>query len=215
MRKPYFRKDRRAWFVRTKSANGKDSQQYLADSEEEAYRVWERDHLSVHRGESPDRVTLVSEVVSIYVADMKSRVGMGGLAESTFTRRQNDLLAFMVHGSTATMTVEELKPYHVKDWLNTKETWGATTRRHAAEAIKRAIKWAYDDGRITANPLKTLKVDKGEPRDHLVTDHEWLTIFGQLRLHPNKRVRSFIYYLMILRLVGAALIGVSVVVSVT
>lgn len=202
MRKPFYRKDRKAWFVRTKSANGKDTQSYLASNEGDAYRIWERDFRSVDNGEAKDRVTTIGVVISTYVADMETRLALGQLAKATVERRTFDLLSFLASDSNDEITIEELKPFHVKDWVNSQDTWNATTRHYAAGTVKRAVKWAFDEGRITNHVLRGLKVEKGEARDHLVTHDEWNAIYNELRFKKNLRFRSFLFYLMALRLTG-------------
>jgi integrase len=68
--------------------------------------------------------------------------------------------------------IVDLKPYHVTRWLDGHATWGATTRRGAIGALKRALNWATSEGLIRDNPLKAVKKPRAQHRERILTADE-------------------------------------------
>lgn len=54
---------------------------------------------------------------------------------------------------TTDITVSQLKPFHITQWLDSKATWGWGARRAAVESISVMLNWAAKEGYIETNPL--------------------------------------------------------------
>ena len=54
------------------------------------------------------------------------------------------------------LTIEELRPYHVQEWVDAQNI-ATTTQRNCIRAVKRSIKWARHQGYIDSNPLAELE----------------------------------------------------------
>lgn len=157
MRKPYFRKDRKAWYV--KSANGR-TQIRLHTDEKEAYRIWQEMQMTAN----PDSPQVIFAVIAENFLAYAKRVNK----PKTFRDRRDDLVsACRAFGK---VRVRDLKRHHVTKWLDGQTTWGKWARRRAGSVVKRALNWAVDEGYITANPLAGLKLPKGGRRDVIVPD---------------------------------------------
>ena len=57
----------------------------------------------------------------------------------------------------AGVTVSQLKPFHVTQWLDAHPRWGDSSRRGAITALKRAFQWAVDEGYLANSPVASLK----------------------------------------------------------
>ncbi|MEM1225992.1 MAG: tyrosine-type recombinase/integrase [Planctomycetota bacterium] len=203
MRKPYFWAARNAWYVRVTNPNGKLSNRKLSDDKDEAFEVWESMVEHEKRLASSNGVQ-VGDIIDLYLVDLEQRVADGSLASVTLERRAERLALFMLYKNVASMPVVDLRVYHVKDWVNSKPNWGATTKHHAAEAVKGAFKWAFDEGRIDKHPVNGLSVAKGDPRDFLISeDLHGRLLDGAMDHRGNRRnVRAFRTFLMAMRMSG-------------
>ncbi len=70
------------------------------------------------------------------------------------------------------LTVAELKPIHVTNWLSKKPTWGPTTRNRVIGAIKQAFNWAIEQGLMEHNPLRLLKKPTAKRRERVLSSEE-------------------------------------------
>lgn len=157
MRKPYYRSDRQAWFVKV---NGGNSQVRLHEDEQEAYRIWRE----MCAAENPDAATMLF----VAVADKYIVHAKKSLAKKTY-RGHQDYLVGACH-AFGNVRVADLKKFHITEWLDSNETWGDWARRAAAGSVKRAINWAVEEGYIKQNPLAKLGLPKGKRREQLIDD---------------------------------------------
>src|SRR5262245_55656834 len=51
------------------------------------------------------------------------------------------------------LTVGELRPYHIGQWLASRTTWNPTTQAHGVRLVQAALNWAERKGVIDRNPL--------------------------------------------------------------
>lgn len=204
MRKPFFWAERKAWHLRV-PIDGKLKTVRLGTTRTEAYDEWDRIKAAALRSLNPaseENSPAIIELLSAYVSHLKSEAKLKRIAASTVTRQVDHIAPFLAVASELTAAI--LRPHHVTDWLRGQTTWNATTRSDAAAAIKRAIKWAADEGRIPANPLAKLKVARGSPRDHVISREEYETLLAGVWSgnYARRRVTSFRAVLVALRLSG-------------
>ena len=76
-----------------------------------------------------------------------------------------------------TLSVGELKPFHVTRWLASKPTWGPSTRCRVIGLLKQLFNWGIEQGLISVNPLRTLKKPKANRRERILTAAEREKIF--------------------------------------
>lgn len=203
MRKPFHWKERGGWYLRIPGEDGKLRTIRLGDTKTAAYDEWDRlkakpTEAANDKPESPS----VNAIVGKYVAAMRDDANLGKIATTTVTRRVNHIAPFLaVHGD---LPIGELKPHHVTDWLRGQETWNATTRSDAAASLRRAFNWAADEGRIPINPLAKVRLQKGGPREHLVTKIEYQTLLDGVwtQSYPYRSAAAFRAVLIALRQSG-------------
>jgi integrase len=88
-----------------------------------------------------------------------------------------------------TLTVSELKPFHVMEWIgkhiDPKEdgvaAWSPTYRRGAIIAIQRPFNWAEELGYIALNPIKKIKKPQAARRDNPMTSHDFDRLLAMVR----------------------------------
>jgi hypothetical protein len=68
---------------------------------------------------------------------------------------RNHIQTFCDHLKTArTKPAADLRPFHVVEWVDSKETWGANQKRGAIVAVTRPFNWAAKLGYIAASPVR-------------------------------------------------------------
>jgi len=91
------------------------------------------------------------------------------------------------------LSICELKPFHVSQWLATKSTWGPSTRCRVIGLLKQVFNWGIEQGLINSNPLRSLKKPKAQRRERILTAAELRKIFEAISDGP---FRSFLTAMM-------------------
>lgn len=79
------------------------------------------------------------------------------------------------------ISFSRMKPFHVVEWVDSRETWGDTYKRGAIVAIQRVFNWAEELGYIDGNPLKRIKKPPASRRDNPMTPEDYERILATLR----------------------------------
>jgi len=74
------------------------------------------------------------------------------------------------------LRLSEVDSSHVASWLDRHPDWKGT-RRGAIIAVKRAFNFAYAEGKIDSNPLRTVKKPPARARERFLTKEERQAIF--------------------------------------
>lgn len=158
MRKPFYWKSRRCWYVK-----GEDRKNIRLDPDEKkAAKLW-AEIADADRPESP--TAPVDSIVEAYLNHALKTV-----AETTYDGYSFYLVRFCkLYG---TDRVRELKPLHVTRWLDANPGWGVSGQRAAIATVKRCLNWAVDEGLIDRNPLATVKRPPARRREGTITDAE-------------------------------------------
>ena len=85
-----------------------------------------------------------------------------------------------IHQGFGSMTIAELKPLHVDQWLAAHPAWGGS-RRAAIQAVKRAMNYAVKAGAISRNPIKGHATGKGNARLTYITPEQEHAIYENAR----------------------------------
>ena len=159
--KPWFRKDRDAWYV---CINGK--QVKLADgksSRNEAYRRFLA--IDTEKVKTETARTTGKEVCELFV-----QFALGNLKPKTHAGYKRFLEPFA--SQVGNIDGNEVQPKHVAKFIEQCPTWGKTTRYNAITAIKRAWSWALAEGHLTLNQLTKLKKPRPNRREEIPDDQE-------------------------------------------
>src|SRR6056297_6997 len=116
MRRPFYGRERKGWFIRVPASTGKLKTVRLGKTRSEADAEWVRMQNAADAGEQPDEI-LVTDLVGQFIQSVERQVELGQLEKSTLTRRLDYLVSFCA-AIGESRTVRELKPHHVSAWLS-------------------------------------------------------------------------------------------------
>ncbi len=74
------------------------------------------------------------------------------------------------------LKVNDLKVFHVTQWLKKETTWKETTCYNARRSVKRAFKWAVDEEILQNSPLAKLKVGRGLSRSDYMSQETYIAL---------------------------------------
>src|SRR5439155_19258493 len=80
-----------------------------------------------------------------------------------------------------TMTVDEIKPFHVVDWVDPHPDWGRTYRRNAITSVQRAFLWAEKLGHIVKSPIRHIEKPMPDRREQVIPEPEFRSIFAAIK----------------------------------
>ena len=96
-------------------------------------------------------------------------------AERTYEWYRENIQRF-VDRIPPTLTVGQLKPYHVTDAMAAFPNWGNNTKDDFISAVKRALNWAMEEERIERNPLAKLKKPPRKAGEMAVSPDQYATL---------------------------------------
>lgn len=177
MRKPYYRKDRGAWYVKT--GNGR-SQIRLHEEETKAYEVW-RELQQVGR---PDDLNApLFSLAENFLAWAEKHIG-----SSTYDAYVYYLADFCnVKGHAAARTI---KPHDVTKWMASHTAWGVSSQRAAITAVKRCFSWAVDEGLLEKSPIAAMKRPAANRREQFITDEQHVAMMQATDGGRTKQTRA-------------------------
>jgi integrase len=163
MRKPFYRASHGCWYVK----DGAGRFIRLDPDETKAHTQWAQ-MLDLQSISDRSSFAVLAE------AWLQEHVHL--LPESKLNQVGGYLAAFLPAADG--LAAIELTPGMVAKWLDEPKpgrlrkngtqgepkTWKQSTRRDAAAAIKRVMRWAHGTGRVSKNPLFAFSVSEGPPR---------------------------------------------------
>jgi integrase len=138
----------------------------------EAYKRWHQ--LMSERPEAPRRVDddpLVVDLLALFCEWVETH-----LSPATYTWYRNYLRG-LVDELDQELRVSRFKPFDVTRWLDKNPQWGASGRRGAITAVKRAFSWAEQQGLIDRSPIAHMKRPPVPSRSTTLTVEQRQRIF--------------------------------------
>jgi integrase len=166
--KPFFRSARSAWFVQI----GARQINLGADRE----LAFARYHELMARPEIPTPPITASQFV-VGVVDAFLDYVEKHRSTDTF-RWYKDKLELFCNAIPPTLTVQQLKPFHVQKWIDSKPHVASGTRRNYCRAIMRAMRWAEEQGYVERSPLGHFKKPPAGRREQLVSAEQFSKILA-------------------------------------
>lgn len=161
MRKPWYRKDRKTWYVTIDGA-----QVPVGKTRTEAFHEWHR--ILEEQKKSREAGPTVAIVICQFIKFSERQIRNGELREATLDGYSLYLHLFAeLHGKTP---VSEIAPHHITDWMASNPKWGVSSQRNAITAIKRVMNWAFEERRIATNPIASVKKPSQVRREQLVDE---------------------------------------------
>ncbi len=84
------------------------------------------------------------------------------------------------------LTVAKLRSNDVTQIIDAHDEWSSSTKHGFARCVKRAFRWAVDEGLIERSPVRRLDKPEAEARDIVISDEEYATILEIVK-EPNFR----------------------------
>jgi integrase len=167
MRKPWYYKARKRWFVDTP-----DGRVDLGPDETKAHEAWAVMLAAEQRRDAKDPT--FTELARLFLADSRGRVERGELSIDTHSNYVWYIDSFTARHPA--LAVSEMEPHYVTDWLAANPTWGSSARRHAIGSIKRVLNWGRRERRILSNPIEDVARPSQPRRSSLVGDDDHRTL---------------------------------------
>lgn len=146
--KPFFRSARSAWFVQI---HGK--QINLGVEREEAFR---RYHELMSRANSMHVPTPSRGEHIVVLLDSFLDFVQKNRSSETY-RWYKDRLELFCNSIDPSLTVEQIKPFHVQQWIDSYPDLRAGTKRNYCRSIMRVMTWAEEQGHVDRSPLANFK----------------------------------------------------------
>jgi integrase len=168
--KPFFRTARNAWFVQVGSRQIK-----LGPDKDEAFRRY-HELMSAPQEIVPGQVDseLVVAVVDSFLEFVKLH-----RAPDTY-RWYLDQLQRFVDFIPARLTLRQLKPYHVQQWIDSYKHLSDGSKRNLCRSIQRAMRWAEEQGYIERSPLAHFKKPPAGKREQVVSPTRFRSILDEI-----------------------------------
>lgn len=172
--KPWYRKDRAAWFV---TIDGKRHK--LGADKKSAFA---RFHELMNQ---PKQARLESDLL-VVIIDRFLEWTQKNRAPDTYEwyRYRLERLA----RRHPALRAIQLLPYHVTEWVDSYEL-RQTSKRNYIRSIKRCMKWATQQGYVQSNPIADMEVPGAERNEIVISDDLFERM---LRLTPNPGLRDLL-----------------------
>lgn len=161
--KPFFRSSRDAWFVQIGSR-----QIRLGADQDEAFRRY-HELMTVSPEAPPPAIR--SELVAVVVDAFLDFVEKHRSAETY--RWYKDRLELFCNAIPASLTLDQIKPFHVQKWIDSYPNLSAGSKRNYCRSIQRAMSWAEEQGYVERSPLAHFKKPRGGKKEQVVSAGEF------------------------------------------
>lgn len=89
--------------------------------------------------------------------------------------------------------VEQLKPFHVQQWVDSKKRWGPTRQHNAITAIKRCFSWAEKLGHIDRSPIRNLEKPTPETGKLIVPEEHYSKMLEGVRRQSGRDLLTMMW----------------------
>ena len=186
--RPWFRAERNCYYA---YVNGKQVPLHTADEAE----AWERFREIASTRSLPKPIGN-SPQVAMLLDRFLQNLDLTANERQTYKWYEWRLQSFLDSLADQAITVNQLKPFHLTEWLQAHPTWGSSMRRSAIRAVQRAMKWALEEGLIEKSPVAHVKKPPQGRRDFVFTPEQQRQLLEATDEH-------FRQYLVVASLTGA------------
>ena len=171
--KPWYRKDRKAWFVTIGGVRHN-----LGSDKAEALRQF-------HALMREPKHKAVQSQTFVAVADAFLEWVKKDRAADTYEWYRYRIERFCQRYPQ--LKLADMKPFHVQQWADSYPNLSKTSRRNYLRSVKRCVGWACAQGYIEVNPIRSLEIPSAEHRDVCLTQSQFDEI---LRHIPDQNFRD-------------------------
>lgn len=79
------------------------------------------------------------------------------------------------------LTVGQLRPYHVQQWLDSQQCWGPGSQHNGCRAAQRAMNWAAKLGYIDHSPIAHMEKPRPGKREVVISDEQFAELMSFVR----------------------------------
>lgn len=173
--KPWYWKARQAWFVTIAG-----TRHFLAEDKKEAaakfHQLMSQPLRQKIRGDS---------LVSLF--DLYLTWAEQHRSEATYDWYKRYLQLF-IETIPASLTVQQLKPFHVQKWVDADRDKSSSTRRAKIRAVKRSLNWAKQQGYIDSQPLTALTMPEDGRREEIIALEQFEAILSACTDHEFREL---------------------------
>lgn len=83
------------------------------------------------------------------------------------------------------LPLQQLRVYHVENWVDDYPAFSRTSRRNYLRSIKRCLKWAKKQGYIDNNPIESLEIPCGDRKEVVVSEEEFERVLSYIRVEEK------------------------------
>jgi integrase len=187
VRQPFFRPARNLWYVQL------DGRQINLGPDKESAWATYYDLMSGRSRQTrvpalQETGTLVATVLDKYLAWLDKRVQAGNKSPCTYRWYATYLQSFLLFGTSdyriQDLSISQLQPIHVYEWVDSKNSW-KTGKRGAMIAVQRVFNWAGKAGLLKeiggASPIKGLEKPPQGRRELLITQEQFDEAFSLIQ----------------------------------
>ena len=182
---PWYRAARDAWFVKIDGRQrplGKHPKGAPVPKKSEETGRWNAPKAileAYHRlmALGPAGLPKHQQITTAHVCDLFLTWSKSQHDDRTFRWYTSFLNSFCNCEQIGTLPAADVKPYHVTCWLEAHPRW-KNSRRNAVICVKRAFNWAFGEGLLKENPLRSLRKPPPARRDRVLTAEEWEQLFA-------------------------------------
>jgi integrase len=182
--RPFWRESRQCWFVQL----GK-KQHRLDPDKDRAFELYHDLMKKSGKERREPLPMLASDPLVIEVLDAFLEWAKNNSTRRTFKWRKENIETFTASIPKQTLTVSQLKAYHVTREMEAHPTWGPDTRANFARCIQRAFSWALKQGLIETNPIQYVEKPAKKKREVFYTHEEYLKLLAEF---PDQAMRDVI-----------------------
>ena len=169
--KPWYRKSSNAWFI---CIDGK--QINLGPEKKAAQRRFHEIMAQEQLPEPPPPAQTAVFLIDIFLEWTKQH-----RAPETYDWYQKRLQSFIHSLPDKEMATDQLRPFHVQQWVDAHDSWGDTYKHGAIIAVQRVFNWAEKLGHIERSPIPYIEKPKASRRDNHVTAEVYEEILSHVK----------------------------------
>jgi integrase len=109
----------------------------------------------------------------------------------TYEWSRNHIQSFLNSLADPRLPVDDLKPYHVQQWVDSKADWGPNHTRGAITAVQRAFSWAEKLGHIAKSPIRHVEKPAPKRREQVLTQAEFDGLLSHVKDAAFRDVLEF------------------------
>jgi integrase len=175
--KPFFRPARGLWYVQLRG-----KQHNLGPDRDEALRRYHE--LMSRPEEEPVAGDAVLAVIERFLEWCQTH------RPDSYTWYLQRLRQF-ARAVPRTLTVRELRPFHVQEWVDAHPDWSPSHKRGSTIAVQRAFRWAEKMGHIDKSPVRHVEKPEQGKREQIISPEDYAQILARYEGDPFADLLEF------------------------